>query len=170
MDDEEWAISRSTARSRFDAPSTPATLPPQPVPALTDVTAWALAHVEDTLSSRTHPVAMFALEWCEFCWTLRRFFKRIGVHVNSIDLDAASWQAEGRGGQVRAAVHARTGQHTIPQVFVGGTWVGGCMDTLAAWRDGTLQKLLAENAVPFDADGIADPSELLPAWLQAPAR
>jgi cysteine synthase A len=172
MNAEEWAISRSTPRARFDALS-PAAPTPAPAPApLPAVTPWGRDFVERAVIEPARPVVMFALEWCEFCWTIRRLFKRIGVPLHSIDLDAAAWHAEGRGLQIRAALHAHTGQPTIPQAFVGGQWVGGCMDTLAAWREGRLQALLIRNSVPFQAEAIGDPSELLPAWLQpaAPVR
>jgi len=165
MDADEWAISRSTPLARFDAPSVPAPAVPAEL-ALPHVTDAARTFVESATADPAHPVVMFALEWCEFCWTLRRFFRRIGVPLHAIDLDAAAWQADGRGTELRAALHAMTGQPTIPQVFVGGEWLGGCMDTLAAWRDGRLQRLLRAQGIAFDADAIADPQAMLPAWLQ----
>jgi cysteine synthase A len=163
MDADEWAISRSTPLARFDAASQPP--PAAAAPALPDVKDYARVFVEDTIASPAHPIVMFALEWCEFCWTLRRFFRRIGGPVHAIDLDAPQWQGR-RGSDVRAALLARTGQPTIPQVFVVGEWLGGCMDTLAAWRTGRLQRMLRARGVRFDADAIADPHSLLPAWLQ----
>ena len=36
-----------------------------------------------------------------------------------------------------------SGIRTVPQVFVDGACVGGCDDTLAALRDGSLQQRLA---------------------------
>ena len=44
-----------------------------------------------------------------------------------------------------------SGIRTVPQVFVGGACVGGCDDTLAALRDGTMQQRL--NACGFSAAG-----------------
>jgi cysteine synthase A len=162
MDDAEWRISRSTPHARFDAPPPPAAVPAPP-PAVTD---FGRDFVAATLRDESRPVVMFALEWCEFCWTLRRFFKRIGVPLQAIDLDAAAWHAGQRGAQVRAALHALTGQPTMPQVFVGGQWLGGCTDTLAAWQDGRLPELLRSLELPFDAGAVSDPHALLPAWLQ----
>ncbi|MEO5669239.1 MAG: glutaredoxin [Ramlibacter sp.] len=129
---------------------------------------------EDTLTSaiadRSQPVVLFALEWCEFCWALRKFFRRIGVPFRSVDLDSAAWQEENRGGQVRTALHARLGRPTIPQVFVGSEWVGGCTDTFDAWRSGQLQALLTKAGARFDADAVQDPNSFLPAWIQATPR
>jgi len=109
---------------------------------------------------------MFALEWCEFCWALRKFFKRIGIDYRSIDLDSEQWQPENRGGQVRTALHAHLGRSTIPQVFIGGEPIGGCTDTFDAWRSGKLQQLLEKAGVPFKADAVHNPDSFLPSWIQ----
>ena len=39
---------------------------------------------------------------------------------------------------------ARTGAKTIPQIFIGGTHVGGATDLFDAWRSGTARELLGE--------------------------
>lgn len=173
MNADEWAISRSTDGARFDALPVPAAVPASavgarvaPAEAPANPAADAAAPIDDIVAGATQPVVMFALEWCEFCWTLRRFFQRIGVPLHAVDLDAAALQADGRGARIRAALQAKVGQATIPQVFVGGAWLGGCMDTLAAWQDGRLQALLAAQGVAFDATAVDDPRALLPAWLQ----
>jgi glutaredoxin-related protein len=40
-----------------------------------------------------------------------------------------------------------SGIRTVPQVFVDGTCVGGCDATLAALRDGSMKRRLAECGV-----------------------
>lgn len=60
---------------------------------------------------------------------------------------------------------SRTGSKTIPQVFVGGEFVGGCTETLDAFKDGRLQELLDKNGVRIDENISVDPHSLLPAWL-----
>ena len=90
MTDEEVAISRSTPRFRFDAaaaakPSAAAPPAPKaPEPTLV-ATPKAAAFVAETTSDESQPVVMFALEWCEFCWSVRRMFtayRKIGrAHV-----------------------------------------------------------------------------------------
>lgn len=170
MDEAEWAISRSTPLARFDAPAAPQipALSPAPSPApqpLPDAGPEGLAFVARVLADTQSPVVMFALQWCEFCWTVRRFFQRIGVPLRVIDLDEPALQADGLAQQVRAALRQHTGQSTIPQVFMGGERLGGCTDTLQAWNDGRLQAAFLKlgvdcNAAPFDA------MDLLPAWIQ----
>ena len=55
---------------------------------------------------------------------------------------------------------------TIPQLFVGGEFVGGCTETLDAWRTGRLQSLLVAAGVDFDRSSVIEPRSFLPAWLQ----
>jgi cysteine synthase len=58
-----------------------------------------------------------------------------------------------------------TGCKTIPQLFVGGEWIGGTTETMAAFKQGRLQRLLREQGVAFGDDAHVDPDALMPAWL-----
>ncbi len=53
--------------------------PPQPqaISAPPPVEADAAAFVENVVNNREQPVVMFALEWCEFCWSVRRMFGQV---------------------------------------------------------------------------------------------
>ena len=116
---------------------------------------------------RDEPVVLFALEWCEFCWSVRKLFARLGIEYRSIDLDSVAYQAGDRGGKIRAVLAARTGAKTIPQIFIGGTHVGGATELFDAWRSGAARALLAKRGVAFDAAAAdLDPYSLLPKWLQ----
>ncbi|AXY43010.1 pyridoxal-phosphate dependent enzyme [Halomonas sp. JS92-SW72] len=161
MDDEELALSRSTPGYRFDA--RPMTPPATGVAAKATPDAEALAFVDQTIASA--PVVMFALEWCEFCWSARKLFARLGVEVRSVDLDSVACQAGNLCGRVRPVLAARTGAATIPQIFVGGRLVGGCSELFEAWRDGTLRDRLAACGLRVDPEAAFDPDELLPRWL-----
>jgi cysteine synthase A len=166
MTSEEIEISRSTPRFRFDAPppadDTKPKVEPQNVP---EATPAAVAFVDEVTSDAERPVVMFALEWCEFCWSVRRMFANFGIDYRPIDLDSAEYQNDDWGGQVRAALAAQTKWNTIPQIFVGGEFVGGCTDVFDAWREGRLQRLLDEHGVPYAAASTADPYSFLPNWL-----
>ena len=166
MSAEEMEISRSTPGARFDAPppAPPATKSAIPVPAPA-VSAEVEAFVAQVLADREQPLVMFALEWCEFCWSLRKLFARCGIPYRSVDLDSTAYQRDDRGGQIRAVLTARTGSKTIPQVFVGGEYIGGCTETLDAFREGRLQDLFRDHGVGFDENVRIDPYTLLPGWL-----
>jgi cysteine synthase A len=163
MNEEEIEISRSTPRYRFDSP------PPaeeeenergEPVAA---VDADAERFVRETVAEQ--PVVMFALEWCEFCWSVRKLFARLAIEYRSVDLDAVEYQQGDRGGKIRAVLAEQTGAATIPQIFVGGEHVGGCTDVFDAYGDGSLQRRLGAIGVAHRSDTDFDAYELLPRWL-----
>jgi cysteine synthase A len=163
MTAEEIEISRSTPGFRFDAP------PPRPAPqAATDApepTEEDEAFISEMIGDREQPVVMFALEWCEFCWSVRKLFAKCEIPYRSIDLDSVQYQNGDRGGRIRSALVARTSIPTIPQVFVGGELIGGCTETFDAFKDGRLQKLMAGSGVKFDQKVNIDPYSFLPTWL-----
>jgi cysteine synthase A len=159
MTEEELAISHSTPSSRFDkAPDVPPVRSGQVLP-----TPEARALVEQAITSPEQPVVMFALEWCEYCWAVRRLFARCNISYRSIDIDAASYKPDHAGDKIRAALSERTGIPTIPQVFVGGTLIGGATDTFAAFEHGKLQKLLERSQVAFE-DKREELHLLMPQW------
>jgi cysteine synthase A len=164
MSDDELAISRSTPTARFDAPS-PAQQP-APEKLAAPVDEKAAAFVAATVADRKQPVTLFALEWCEFCWSVRRMFARLGIAYRSVDLDSAANQIDDWGGRVRGALRARTGMATIPQIFVGGEFVGGCTELFDAYKDGRLQALLDACGARYDREIKVDPYGFLPKWLQ----
>jgi cysteine synthase len=163
MTTEELEISRSTPLSRFDAPS-PARPAVVAKPVTVPIDAGAEQHVTELV--RDEPVVLFALEWCEFCWSVRKLFARLDIAYRSIDLDSVAYQAEDLGGRVRAVLAHRTGSPTIPQVFIAGKHIGGCTELFDAWRAGSIQRLLAEKGIAYRKDVDIDPYSLLPKWLQ----
>jgi cysteine synthase A len=120
---------------------------------------------ERVLADAEQPLVLFALEWCEFCWSLRKLFAKAGIPYRSVDLDSTAFQRDDRGGQIRKLLRAKTGAATIPQVFVGGEWLGGCTDTLDAFKSGALQERLRARGVRFDEGTQLDPHALLPGWI-----
>jgi cysteine synthase A len=121
--------------------------------------------VEDAIADPQAPIVMFALEWCEFCWSIRRLFARLGIAFRSIDLDSSALHRENLGARMRAALTSRTGIATIPQVFVGGQLIGGATDVIDAIRTGQFQSQLRTLGIPFDARTDVDPRSFLPAWI-----
>jgi cysteine synthase A len=158
----ELALSRSTPACRFDGPPPAPSLAEPTTPVQIDADA---ERVFDALR-RDEPVLLFALEWCEFCWSVRKLLARLCIAYRSIDLDSVEYQADDRGGKIRAVLAARTGSKTIPQIFIGTEHIGGCTDLFDAWRDGSMQRRLIENGVDYDAGVDIDPYSLLPKWLQ----
>jgi cysteine synthase A len=168
MTEDELTISRSTPNYRFDVAAVP---PPAPAASATaapppTIDPTAAAFVERVVDDLDQPVVLFAHEWCEFSWAVRKLFKHFHIPYRSIDLDSAEYQQDNRGLSIRAALTAKTSVTTIPQIFVGGKLIGGSTDVLAAWKEGRLQPLLGQARVSYDASVDADPMAFLPGWLQ----
>lgn len=160
MTDEEVALSKSTPGYRFDtqAPAAPTT-----VAAPVSVDPEAAAFVEAVVAQE--PVVMFALEWCEFCWSARKLFDALGVEYRSVDIDAVEYQQQNRGVKIRQALGERVGATTIPQIFVAGEHLGGCTDVIAAYEDGSLFDRFDQNSITNNGDSNIHTPSLLPQWL-----
>jgi cysteine synthase A len=162
MDGEERAIAASTPRYRFDATQPPAA--PSRVPR-SAATARSVAHVRQIVSDPDQPVVVFALEWCEFCWSVRKLLTAAGIAFRSVDLDGPDYRRDDWSGQVRKALAEVTGTATIPQVFVGGNHVGGATETMQSFRDGRFGRLLAACGREALLQDVGDPFRFLPTWL-----
>jgi cysteine synthase A len=164
MDADELAISESTPLCRFGA-SQPAP-PPAAAPAPVEIVpARARDFVDQAIADPGTPVVMFALEWCEFCWAVRRFLQDMGVPFRSVDLDSVVLQEGDLAGGIRKDLRQRTGSATIPQIFIGGVHVGGAVDVLARHDRGELEPLLRQaGLVPTGSTAIVAQS-YLPKWL-----
>jgi cysteine synthase A len=168
MNEDEIAISRSTPHHRFDTSPAPAPKPEvcqarkqAAVPTALDPDAERF--VRETVAR--HPVVMFALEWCEFCWSVRKLFAQLGIEYHSVDLDSVEYQEGNRGGKIRAVLAEQTGAVTIPQIFIGGAHVGGCTDLFDAHGDGTMLQELDAIGVEYRKSADIDAYSLLPGWL-----
>jgi len=81
-------------------------------------------------------VLMYATAVCPYCVRAEALLRRKGVteiEKIRIDLDPAQ----------RDHMMAITGLRTVPQIFIGGTHVGGCDDLYALDHAGKLDALLA---------------------------
>jgi cysteine synthase A len=165
MTGEEVEIAQSTPRYRFDVkPAAPKPAKPEAA-APVQVSPQAEAFVSKVTSDSGQPIVMFALEWCEFCWSVRKLFKAFDIPYRSIDLDSADYQKDNWGGQIRTALKSRTNSPTIPQIFVGNRHIGGCTETFDAFNDGRLRKLLDEQGIKFKPAENVNAYSFLPKWL-----
>ena len=167
MTAEEMEIARSTPGFRFDAPPPAVEEDKEPETAAQAAPASAVAFLAEKTSDADNPVVLFALEWCEFCWSVRKMFAKYEIPYQSVDLDSVAYQENNLGGDIRAALLERTGLKTIPQVFIGGQHIGGATELFDACRDGEMQKLLEKNSVDFNREISDDPYSFLPGWLHA---
>jgi cysteine synthase A len=143
--------------------------PPAPVeaPARLPVEAEARRFVANAIAVHPDKVVMFALSWCEFCWAVRKLLAALDVPFVSIDLDLPEFREEHDVAGIRAALAEVAGAPTIPQIFAGGSHIGGCMDIMQAAESGELQKLLCEKGIRCDLASL-DPYQFLPNWVRLP--
>ena len=81
-------------------------------------------------------VKMYASAGCGYCSRAKALLNQRGVEQIDevrIDLEPAR----------RDEMIKLTGRFTVPQIFIGATFVGGCDDLVALDRSGGLQPLLA---------------------------
>lgn len=81
-------------------------------------------------------VTIYTTMSCPYCVRAKSLLGKKGVKFNEIDvsMDAAKRDEM----TVRAG-----GRYTVPQIFIGGTHVGGCDDLYALEGQGKLDPLLA---------------------------
>ena len=87
------------------------------------------------------PVVVFTSSDCPYCDEAKAALHEAGVAFTEVA--ASDWQ--------RAQLTKRTGSRTVPQVFVGGEFAGGCHDgglggTIPLLRMGLLQTMAARAA------------------------
>ena len=81
-------------------------------------------------------VEIYTSPLCGFCHAAKRLLTQKGVSFSEIDI--------GRDPSRRQEMMQRAnGRHTVPQIFIGETHVGGCDDLYALDRAGKLDPLLA---------------------------
>lgn len=163
MTDEEKEISKSTPNYRFDVAATTPVEDEKKKEETLDENA--VKEVSNIIKDEDNKVVMFALEWCEFCWSVKKMCAAYGIKFKSVDIDAVAYQPSNRGGKIRAALRNKTTWDTFPQIFIGGEFVGGCTDVFDGCKDGSLQKRLAELKIAYDDMVNTDPYSFLPGWL-----
>ncbi|MEX0619476.1 MAG: cysteine synthase A [Pseudohongiellaceae bacterium] len=160
MSADEIDISLSTPGFRFDGSSGGSEGMDQ-----TEPESAAVQEVTDLIAERDQPITMFALEWCEFCWSVRKVFKAYDISFQSVDLDSVAYQEDNRGTKLRTALRSRTGVNTFPQIFINGEFIGGCTELFDSCKDGSLFKKLQQLSIRYNASVKTDPYSLLPGWL-----
>ncbi len=82
------------------------------------------------------PVEIYTTPTCGYCAAAKRLLSKKGVTYTEIDVS--------RDPALRDAMVDRAhGRRTVPQIFIGGTHVGGCDDLYALDGDGKLDPMLA---------------------------
>ncbi|OMP09274.1 Glutaredoxin, partial [Corchorus olitorius] len=100
------------------------------------------SRLEDSVKKTVadNPVVVYSKTWCSYSSEVKSLFKKLGVDPLVIELDELGVQ----GPQLQKVLERLTGQHTVPNVFIGGKHIGGCTDTVKLYRKGELESLLSQ--------------------------
>lgn len=83
-------------------------------------------------------IEIYTTQYCGFCVRAKQLLASKGLDYTefSVDGDRAA----------RQELAQRSGQHTVPQIWIGETHIGGCDDLFACERSGRLDALLGQSA------------------------
>ncbi|MEI7464763.1 MAG: glutaredoxin 3 [Burkholderiales bacterium] len=85
------------------------------------------------------PIIMYTTEVCPYCLRAKALLKARGVTaIDEVRVD--------RDPAARTTMIERTGRRTVPQIFIGGTHIGGCDDLIALDQRGALLPLLQQQS------------------------
>ena len=82
-------------------------------------------------------VEIYTSPLCGFCHAAKRLLNQKGVEFHEIDV----LKEPARKSEMMDRAH---GRHTVPQIFIGETHVGGCDELYALDRAGKLDPMLAD--------------------------
>ncbi len=84
-------------------------------------------------------VLMYSTAVCPYCVRAEQLLRARGVtEIEKVRVDLEP--------ERRAEMMEKTGQRTVPQIYIGDTHVGGCDDLYALDKAGGLAPLLAGTA------------------------
>ena len=80
-------------------------------------------------------VTIYTTQMCPYCTMAKRLLSKKGVAFDEIDVGAKP--------ALRAEMEEKSGRHTVPQIWIGATHVGGCDDLHDLDSAGRLDPMLA---------------------------
>jgi len=82
------------------------------------------------------PVTIYTTPYCPYCIRAKQLLGQKQVLFTEIDLSREP-------AQVRTDLMHKTRHRTVPQIFIGEQFIGGCDDLFGLERQGKLDTLLA---------------------------
>ena len=83
-------------------------------------------------------ILMYATGVCPYCIRAEQLLRRKGIaDIEKVRVDLDPVQRD-------AMIQKSGGRRTVPQIFIGDTYVGGCDELYALERANQLDSLLAE--------------------------
>ena len=82
-------------------------------------------------------VLMYTTAICPYCVNAKKLLAQKGINVEEIRVD--------QNPQLRSEMMQKSGQRTVPQIWIGDFHVGGFTDLWALDKQGKLDGLLQNN-------------------------
>ena len=81
-------------------------------------------------------IEIYTARQCPYCASAKAIFKRKGLAFTEFDI-AGNWEL---GNEMIERAH---GNATVPQIFIGSTYIGGCAELQELDRSNRLDALLS---------------------------
>jgi glutaredoxin 3 len=97
------------------------------------------------MKDQAHRVLMYSTPLCGYCAAAKALLGRKDVDYTDIDVFLNT--------EKRTEMIERSGRRTVPQIFIGDTYVGGFDEMNALDQNGELDALLERVIEPADNQG-----------------
>lgn len=81
-----------------------------------------------------HDVLMYSSSYCPYCTKAKELFNKKNISFTEICVDSNP--------KLREEMQMKSGQRTVPQIFINGLSIGGCDDLHSLEARGQLNQLL----------------------------
>ncbi|KAK0422029.1 hypothetical protein QR680_007320 [Steinernema hermaphroditum] len=98
------------------------------------------SYVDELLASKK--VVVFSKSYCPYCHKAKAALKSFNLAPGA--LEWVDIESREDCAAIQDYMAQLTGGRSVPRVFIGGQFLGGGDDTVAAKKNGTLEKKLAE--------------------------
>lgn len=83
-------------------------------------------------------VTLYTTPWCPFCVRAKSLLKQKGALFEDIDVS--------RDPDRKREMMEKSGQRTVPQIWIGEQHIGGCDELFALERQGKLDAMLEKTS------------------------
>ncbi|GAA5864252.1 hypothetical protein JCM3774_001270 [Rhodotorula dairenensis] len=90
--------------------------------------------VENAIANRKNRTVIFSKSYCPYCRRAKQLLDSLDEKYDVYELDQMD-----EGSDWQAYLAEKTGQRTVPSIFIDGEFIGGCSDLEAQHRGGKLK-------------------------------
>jgi len=101
--------------------------------------------IEDYISQ--NKVMVFSKTTCPFCAKIKDMLNGEGIEFTALELNEIP-----NGTEIQQALMEKSGQRTVPNVYINGEHIGGCDDTLKLQSEGKLHTTVNAKSHSYDYD------------------